>query len=465
MMALRRISQQGLLTNRLFYCVHREQWAQSSFRGIEQMTKVTSSMRSKQYSLNSVLYDSKIYNNENIAENNKSELSVHPEVPSIKLETNNIKCKINDKYDNENGKDLFKILRSHLKNVTSGKRQYIMDFDVAEKLVRHLSKDLEKEDVIVECSPGLGVLTRKLLTQTNHNIIAYEPHESLRSSLVDVLGLQYPSRLHIYDLDVQKFYSYYISERRDPGRKLLHKLLYPMCLHGNSGISPVKIVGVIFDMKFFARLVLSFVFQCCFYEDIFPIFYLYIPNRIFDRIVVGSKNFSYHYLSIPFQIYFHLEHLDVASRSGFYPPLRAHGRNTRMAPGSNNMYLIKISPRKELWEMISKDELEKFEFFMNTVSRIKRNDTLLMCLERWIPDCGPQLIKNGLNIFNHPKNLTLEQLLLAYKIFTNLPLYEESPFHNQCIQFAARLGEKDTEVSEHQTVTAANDEKDKLLDS
>lgn len=35
-----------------------------------------------------------------------------------------------------------------------------------------------------------------------------------------------------------------------------------------------------------------------------------------------------------------------------------------------------------------------------------------------------------------------EQLLLAYKIFTNLPSYQESIFHYQRKQFIARVAEK-----------------------
>ncbi|XP_042217292.1 dimethyladenosine transferase 2, mitochondrial-like [Homarus americanus] len=154
----------------------------------------------------------------------------------------------------------------------------------------------------------------------------------------------------------------------------------------------------------------------------------------------------------------------MAPREAFYPP---DTRNLKERSAvTNSLHLVKISPNLELFEKVSKKELVSFHYFMNTVARIKRVDTLIMCLERWIPDCGPQLIKNGLRVFCHPRELTSEQLLLAYRIFTSLPLYEGSVFHYHCKQFAAKLGEKDEEISNLKIAKEVIDmEEDELLES
>ncbi|XP_045592789.1 dimethyladenosine transferase 2, mitochondrial [Procambarus clarkii] len=448
MLFLARLPQKCLLGYSLPCRIHGELWTLSSFRRIEQSIKVNSGKMKPCY-FNSLLFNRKHCNIE-VLDDSELELSHHPGTLSLKLDKNKSDWNVNAKYNNDNGtKDLRKAFKIELRKKKAVRRQYVLDHNAAQTLVTHLNKDLEETDIIVESSPGPGVLTNALLTRTNNNIIAYEPHDAFRTNLEISLLPQYSSRLQIHSLDLEKFYSYYISDRKAPEKNVLHELMYPITTKGNGEISPVKIVGSIVYLKFFIRLVLSFAFQCCFYEKIWPVLYLYIPHTIFKRLTSDVKNFKGSSISILFRFYFNLEYLDVAYKNGFYLPFTQDSRDR--SKEANCLCLVKISPNKNLFKKVPKKELERFHYFMNTMCRIKKNDTLLMCLERWIPGCGPQLIKNGLHVFCHPREMTQEQLLRAYRIFIRLPFYDESVFHHQCRQFVTKFGEKVYEVSRLKT--------------
>ncbi|XP_063865189.1 dimethyladenosine transferase 2, mitochondrial-like [Scylla paramamosain] len=340
--------------------------------------------------------------------------------------------------------DLSKKIKLLLKGSKGTRRQHIVDINVAETLVTYLKKDLGDSDIIVESSPGIGLLTEIILTETENSVVVYEPNNKLRSNFEKLLLPQYSSRLQVQKYDFEKFYGYYIIDQKEPEKPILQNFLDPILRKEGSEFLPVKIVGVIYDAKFIARLIFSYTFQCSLFREISPVLYIYIPFSIYCKIT-RDLNYVYNSHGLQFQYYFNVETLHVASKESFYPICTKFRKKMR---DNDDMYLVKISPKKEFLQEVPKKELESFHYFMNTISRIKRADSLIIGMERWIPDCGPVLIKNGFHVFAHPRELSTEQLLQAYKIFKNLPSYQESTFHYQRQQFVARYGSKDEEMLE-----------------
>ncbi|XP_045132145.1 dimethyladenosine transferase 2, mitochondrial-like isoform X2 [Portunus trituberculatus] len=349
--------------------------------------------------------------------------------------------------------DLSKKIKMLLKGSKGTRRQHIVDKNVAETLVTHLKKDLGDSDIIVESSPGIGVLSETILTQTDNSVVVYEPNNKLRSYLKKVLLPQYSSRLQIQKYDFEKFYGYYIIDQKEPEKPILQNFLDPILRKEESEFLPVKIVGVIYDAKFIARLIFSYTFQCSLFGEISPVLYIYIPFSIYCKIT-RDLNHVYNSHGLLFQYYFNVETLHVTPKESFYPICT---KSRKKLKDDEDVYLVKISAKKEFLQEVPNNERESFHFFMNTVSRIKRVDSLIIGMERWIPDCGPELIKNGFHVFAHPRELSTEQLLQAYKIFTKFPSYRESTFHYQRQQFVARYGSKDEEMLESKSADETTD--------
>ncbi|KAK3894649.1 hypothetical protein Pcinc_001627 [Petrolisthes cinctipes] len=378
-----------------------------------------------------------------------SQENAHSDFVLKKSQQEDLSTKNNYEYNKEERQIIkanTKKLKLLLKGIKKGRYQYLVDRDAAKTLSDHLKDDLEQNDVIVEISPGLGLLTEVLLACTNQpvSVYAYEPCDVLRSHLATKLLPLHSESLHLSGYDIQKFYSYYIIDKRVLESEYLNEILGPLPAKGDREVSPVKIVGIIYDLKFFSRLTLSFTLQCCFFKEIYPVFYLYVPHKVYccldrhyryyrNRYLVGRHLFWY---------YFTMEELDTAPRAGFSPspPLQC-GKHE----ATEDLHLVKISHNPDIFNKVNLSELENFHFFIRTVLPIKRDDTLVLRLERWIPDCGPELIKNGIHPFAHPRDLDSDQLFLAYKIFTSNPAFHQSVFHIQRKQYVARYGEKGQE--------------------
>lgn len=241
-------------------------------------------------------------------------------------------------------------LHLFLKGVKRGRYQYLVDKNAALKLVKHLKNDLEDNDVIVEISPGLGVLTEVLLAFTDKPVYAYEPCNVLWSHLASTLLPQHSS-LHLFSLDIQKFYSYYIIDKRVLECNYMHEMLSPLPLKDDQGVSPVKIVGVIYDLKFISRLTLSFTLQCCFFERIYPVFYLYLPYKSYCCLDRHHRHYRNKYLTGRhlFWHYFTMEKLDTAPRAGFYPSPALLDRGH---PENEDLLLVKISHNPDIFNKV-----------------------------------------------------------------------------------------------------------------
>nr|CAD7425591.1 unnamed protein product [Timema monikensis] len=118
----------------------------------------------------------------------------------------------------------------------------------------------------------------------------------------------------------------------------------------------------------------------------------------------------------------------VFSHKGLNPPHfnRAYGLINRI--DSDFMYLVKITPRRDLFENIGPaNNLQPLWYFVrhHMTSRRKR---IIPELERWIPNCGPRLIMRGINIFTEFGDLTPHEILLIFQDFSSWPEYPMCTF-------------------------------------
>ncbi|XP_076053312.1 mitochondrial transcription factor B2 [Oratosquilla oratoria] len=319
---------------------------------------------------------------------------------------------------------------------------YIIEKDAAQCLVNHLKKDLKKTDSIVESSPGPGILTKLLLSKTENNLVLYEPHAGFRSEL-QRFQHSFGDRVVISNLDLKKCYSYFIQGRKDSEKDKLPMFLEPLLKEHKKG--KIKIICPVIDTKFLYRLNVSFAFQCCFFDQLYPEFYLFLPNRLLTKVTLTLGSFAYSKVGLPFQFYFKIKVLDKVSNSAFFPVFTLPANRRKKDPNDDFLHLLKITPDMDLFSQIKKEELESFHYFMNFLTRTRRNDSLINQMEKWIPDCGPEFIKNGFRVFVHPKELNKEELIKAFKVFSSLPSYEGSMFHHYRHQWAVTYGEKDSD--------------------
>lgn len=74
-------------------------------------------------------------------------------------------------------------------------------------------------------------------------------------------------------------------------------------------------------------------------------------------------------------------------------------------------------------------------------------------------------LQNGFRVFTHPRELTQDQLLQAYYIFSRLPSYEGSMFHHYRRHWAIQFGERDEEVVRLKTDDEVVEIEDQVLEN
>ena len=239
---------------------------------------------------------------------------------------------------------------------------YIISQEAADVLMKHIKKDLKEGDIIAEADPGPGILTKTILDQTNCEVVSYESNSCFSMHLRSELA-GYGDRLKLSPLDLLKFYGYYVVSIKeickDENSDKLNQLLKPLPSRDEQGVSSVKIVGSLSSAYYFRRLALSYTFQCCFFEDIFPDMYFYVPDIVYRQLMLSSQKVNCRKVRLPFIYYFDIKHLDDVPISCFYAGKTLTSKRHK---GLQTMHLIKVSPKKNVHEIVSTSSLFMFNF-------------------------------------------------------------------------------------------------------
>ncbi|KAH6925550.1 hypothetical protein HPB50_007102 [Hyalomma asiaticum] len=120
----------------------------------------------------------------------------------------------------------------------------------------------------------------------------------------------------------------------------------------------------------------------------------------------GSNFRHYRDVSILYQLFFHIDVLGQA-------PLQ----------------LLRLVPRSDLWDLAgSPERLHELVFFVRQ-NMVRRTAYVLPCLEKWIPGCGPRLLREGATrVFERMGDLSPERMLRLFLLFSALPEYSQSAF-------------------------------------
>lgn len=168
-----------------------------------------------------------------------------------------------------------------------------------------------------------------------------------------------------------------------------------------------------------------------------PLLFFLSPTEVAHIKAGRGSNFRhYRDISVLYSLFFDIDFCGQVPRDLFLPP--------RGAKAQAPLELVRLVPRRDLWELAgSAERLPELVFFVRQ-NMVRRTAYVLPCLEKWIPGCGPRLVRAGATrVFERMGDLSPERMLGLFRLFAALPEYPESAF------FAAA-----TAAKEAATVTA-----------
>lgn len=287
--------------------------------------------------------------------------------------------------------------------------------------------------VLFEANPGPGILTRCLLESGAPHLRVFEKNPLFLKEL-EGLKQRYPSQLEVVEEDLlrlptlQACDSYGITSRVDALLRGLPPQAWkePPCLLVIASLSRKRELS-------FLRFLLHVLPQRA---SLFAIgridFLLFLTETEYTYLSASNSdhNFKkYRDVSILYKLFFDIEVLGKVPRALFLPLPQKEGKtpDQRMCNGQQ-MHLVHLSPRSDLFDILDPPErLQELVFFIRQ-NMVKRSAYIIPTLEKWIPGCGPRLIRGGVRVFDRMGDLSPNQVLSVFRLFSSLPEYAHSPF-------------------------------------
>uniref|UniRef100_A0A182JG70 rRNA adenine N(6)-methyltransferase n=1 Tax=Anopheles atroparvus TaxID=41427 RepID=A0A182JG70_ANOAO len=353
------------------------------------------------------------------------------------------------------------ILRKSSQNT---ERFYVSNRATAQHIADVVSRDLPADRLLVEVNPGPGLLTEQLIKRNVKNLRLYETDVSFETHLKS-FNLP-PDALRIADFNGLWRLSY--LDGMDSGRRVVNLLQGVPNKRWDDDLS-FRLFSVIGSVKFLRYLMNSITHQNELYSLGRYEMILVMSPLLFSHIA-STKNAGYKLYrgsTIVFQLYFEHEFIGTVPRKHLLPWYHNSGSKKLRTlhkklsdDGAEEWYLVKITPRKNLYEHLLPDNLTMFTSFM-TQHYVSRRNRVIPTLEHWVPHCGARLILNGnytqrpsanapadplpsqllkseslssndyidkMTIFTEFGELTPSQVLTLFNEFINWSDFHQSPF-------------------------------------
>ncbi|ETN67550.1 RrnaAD, ribosomal rRNA adenine dimethylase [Anopheles darlingi] len=278
-------------------------------------------------------------------------------------------------------------------------RFYIADRSASQQVADVLTRDLPADRLLVEVNPGPGLLTSELLKKHKQNLRVYET-ESCFESRLKTLGLPDDA---FRKADFNGVWRLAYLDSFDGGQRaanLLNDLPHKRRWQDEVNFRLFSVIG---SIKFLRYLMNSITYQNEFYSLGRYEMILVMSPLLFSHIA-STKESGYKLYrggTIVFQTYFEHELIGTIPRRHLVPWF--HGSNTKklrtlhqklLQDGTDEWYLVKIMPRKNLYEYLPPDNLALFASFV-TQHFVSRKNRIIPTLEHWIPNSGARLIMNS----------------------------------------------------------------------
>jgi hypothetical protein len=327
---------------------------------------------------------------------------------------------------------------------------YLKNPKVVETVAKHLSPNPSQEKcVILEASPGAGLLTRYLLKKGLPHLHVFDYKSFDGFFLCDEVEQQFqsvvrdfPDRITVHHLTdelegpIPRKLSYYskICDRLPSFLKLPNTFdSFESQWEADPRVKLFIPTPPEQDSRMFYQIVLDLIRPSGIYsygrtELLAIISYHAYSEIIADFKVNGIPSTS---PSLILQTLFDIEKLQTFPLSSFHPVVvpktRVYKKSVKSFYDSEKSYLVKLTPKKSLAKDIPVGSWSEYFFFISQ-TMYKPHGYVIPFFEKWFPGCGYKLIKAGLPIYSQFYSLKPELYLICFKECVSWPEYSTSAF-------------------------------------
>lgn len=343
---------------------------------------------------------------------------------------------------------------------------YVADKSIAQSIAVHLTKGISSRTTLVEANPGPGLITEELIRSGAGKILLFEPFDIFIPKLRELASKQ-PNRIYLKNGDFVNLWKLAFQDKYD-GRSRATEFLEEIPKKEWTSDTNFRMFVGVGTLNFFKHLINSIVFQTSLLTYGRPEMYLAVPPPLYINLTCNKDAgyLFYRSTSVLFQIMFEHQFIGLYPRKSFLPFQFDYNneKNRKLARvnviDSDYLYLVKITPRKNLFNLCPLENLQGLWYFVKQ-NLVSRRNRIIPNLEKWVPGCGPRLILNNkkseklkilhkssylpkfstecttmsnqdfypnIDILTEYGDLSPSQLLTLFCEFRNWPEYQHSPF-------------------------------------
>lgn len=322
---------------------------------------------------------------------------------------------------------------------------HLIDKDTAARYVSLIGDDLSRNMCYVaELNPGFGVLTQELLKADVPLIHLYEGNAKLHK-ILETVCTKYPGRLSLMPFKNSNLFgvarTIYEDKINDEKMSRYQNRFKAIESKNWEDETYMQVIGASDSKDLFTFIISSLIFRNGFMCHGRPSFYIAILPSLWHRYDIDTRRINrkrYTYAKVMFQLMFNYEFLGTLNRKAFIPWAKRkyqHKSRQLVTPTllpkqdvqDDQMYVIKLEPKADLYSQLSRKEWITFSYFVKHHMQARSN-RVIPSLERWIPNCGIKLIAKDYTIYTQFGDLTPAQILELFKEFKSWPGYKESHF-------------------------------------
>ncbi|XP_011504668.1 PREDICTED: dimethyladenosine transferase 2, mitochondrial, partial [Ceratosolen solmsi marchali] len=296
---------------------------------------------------------------------------------------------------------------------------YLVDPSTAKDLTSIISPELLQDHYsVIECNPGLGLLTQELLNIGIQHITLLEKCVNFynSNSPLYAIVLKYNTRL---TLKYIPFNSFCLLSLRN---KYLYQYDTEKSVISYSKYKRIAYIIPVANKTSISLIIYNFCNQTKLFDNR-SIFYLIVSSSIwkdlYENVEKTYTQFSKHYnrYYIILKLFFNITLLGNLSRKAFLP-WPNYDLNNCNINDSDFLMVIKMEPK--LQYLFTKIDLKHFWYFLRYCMRSKTTRVIVE-LEKLVPGCGMRLILNNMNMCTRFKDLNPNQLLTLFNEFKSWP--------------------------------------------
>ncbi|XP_058794863.1 dimethyladenosine transferase 2, mitochondrial isoform X2 [Phymastichus coffea] len=274
--------------------------------------------------------------------------------------------------------------------------------------------------------PGLGFLTTELLKAGIPQIHLYEMNKSfyMPGGPLSVLIDQHPNKLKLYPLNFSKVWKLLMRDEFCETREVEEYFAHIPYSQWKSK-TYMQVIDFSPTRKPITLIMYNFFKQTHLFERGRPCFYIGAPTPAWHNLLDINGRFYSQY-SVMFNLFFDIKHLGDFPRESFIPwPREKYWKLDNL---DIPIHIVKLEPKKDVFDILTKDDLKSFWFFLKYCLKTRRNKVLAE-FEKLVPGSGIKLIKQDCGILTTFKELSPQKLLEIFKMYRSWPEYDEVMFN------------------------------------